>query len=321
MAETVKDIDKTSLLVYTIVLLISALAVAASNWGVVSPTENPHLNKFVLDIGFAGIISVFLASTIEYFTRCKHEAAADALVAKINNNLFHAIYEKYIPDEIFAEVERAVMFSGVFRRGHELNYTIENIPTSSANVPCDKHVKCLAQTRYELENISDTEIPHNVKLFLEIPIDKYLEPLCKIEEIEINDKTLSADEIESHTSKTPCQIEFSYPIKIPKGNKLSVRTSATLVKRKLDSEIWTSQLPSDGIKLTVSMPNKDIEVRAHASHSQPLVPVLDNDVTKSWELKHGIFPHQSVIFWWSPHTPLTCVHNLNGAPPALDAHS
>ncbi|MDP1634267.1 MAG: hypothetical protein Q8L69_06255, partial [Gallionellaceae bacterium] len=69
-------------------------------------------------------------------------------------------------------------------------------------------------------------------------------------------------------------------------------------------EIWTSRLPSDGFKLTVSMPGKDIKVFAKALHFEKIVPILSNDVTKSWELKHGIFPFQSVIFWW--HSDQQC---------------
>lgn len=83
-------------------------------------------------------------------------------------------------------------------------------------------------------------------------------------------------------------------------------TEATLIKQKLDQEIWASRIPSDGIKLTVSIPSKDLVVYANALHSEPLLPIINNDATKSWELNHGIFPFQSVVFWWCGKEPLIC---------------
>lgn len=121
---------------------------------------------------------------------------------------------------------------------------------------------------------------------------------CVINSIIINGITLTDEEIASHLSTTESQKVFCRNTRIPPNGSIEVSSSSYLFKQKTDSEIWASRIPSNGFKLTVSMPSKDIKVLAQAHHSEKLVPILSYEVTKSWELKHGMFPFQSVIFWW-----------------------
>lgn len=264
----------------------------------------PVIAPLLKEIGTAGLIALVVIFSVERYSRNRHAKAADALVDRMNRNLFHAIYNRYIPEEVFVEVEKCLMHNGVFRRGHEINYTIQNIDSDledeqgKKTVDCTKHVKCLAQSRYSLENLTNGSIQHKVKLVLERPIDPKWNDYCDIMSMKIGGRDLSTQEIDQYSSKTEVQLVFEFPITIPPNGKVEITSVSTLLKLKTDSEIWTSRLPSDGIKLTVSMPNKDINVNASAMHSEKLVKVLDNQVTKSWELKHGIFPHQSVVFWW-----------------------
>lgn len=287
--------DGQAKLVYLLVFLASALFIALSviyhdDWKVLAP--------FLKEIGFAGLISLIVIFTVENFSRKRHEAAANNLVERINHDLFHAVYKRYIPDAVFTEVEKCLMHSGVYRRGHEVNYTIENMVGEADGVDCSKHVKCLAQSRYTLHNVTEGDVEHPVVLTLERPIDRKWDNLCRIDSVNINGIELSTDDVVTHTAKDEVHVKFRYVVKIPPNGSIDVATSSTLLKQKTDSEIWASRLPSDGFKLTVSMPNKDIQVSATALHSEKLAQILNNEVTKSWELKHGIFPFQSVVFWW-----------------------
>ncbi len=72
-------------------------------------SEWPVLSPFFKELGVAGVIALILVFTIEKFTRQRHEKAANTLVEKINNNLFHAIYKRYIPEEVFSEVEKSLL--------------------------------------------------------------------------------------------------------------------------------------------------------------------------------------------------------------------
>ena len=154
--------------VYGVVFLLSLVCLLLS---VIFQSDWPVVAPFLKEMGFAGIISLIVIFTVERFSRKRHEIAADALVEKINHNLFHAIYNRYIPDAVFVEVEKCLMNSRVFRTGHELNYTIDNFEENPQGVDCTKHVKCLAQSRYTLHNVTGGEIEHPITLTLERPIE------------------------------------------------------------------------------------------------------------------------------------------------------
>lgn len=290
-----------ALWVYLVVFLISALLLFFSH-----VIEHKAWSLFIQELGFAGIIALILIFTIEKFSRARHQRAADNLVREINENLFHAIYERYIPAEAFAEVEKTLLKAKVFRRNHEVTYTLTNLPDKSSGVECERHVECLAQSSYILENITSGEVEHEVTLNLEMPIDKGWIEYLKIRQVVINKAQLDQATVEKHTSDTSAQRRFSYPVKIPPGGRITVRTEATLVKRKLDQEIWTSRVPSDGLKLMVTIPSQDLEVFAHANHPEDLEITLNNDGTKKWELNFGMLPFQSIAFWWRTKEPLRC---------------
>lgn len=295
---TLKDHNKDRVLEWWVYLVVGLVSLVLLLTSPLFAAEWPVFTHFLQEVGFAGIISLIVIFTIERFSRSRHERAAHALVEKMNNDLFHAIYKRYIPEEVFVEVEKCLMQSGVFRRGHDVNYTIQNIDEDDVDVDCNMHVKCLAQSRYILHNITKREVSHPVILMLERPVDPKWDNHCKIKSVKINGVKLSDKEIEDSTKKTEAQFVFCRDVIIPPSGTLEVVTSASLLKQKADSEIWASRLPSDGMKLTVSMPSKDIKVFAKALHSEKLVSILDNNVTKSWELKHGMFPFQSIVFWW-----------------------
>jgi len=85
------------------------------------------LSVMLKELGFALIIAIILIFTVERVSRKNHEEAADRLVEKINKNLFNAIYKRYIPNEVFAEVEAALLKSDVLRDKYEVNYALAEI--------------------------------------------------------------------------------------------------------------------------------------------------------------------------------------------------
>ncbi|MEW6166046.1 MAG: hypothetical protein AB1642_13390 [Pseudomonadota bacterium] len=291
--------------VYIIVLIISTLLFTI---GHLLHADYPMWSVFVKELSFAGFIALILIGTIERFTRNRHEKAANRLVKRINNDLFHAIYERYIPPKVLSEVEKALMGSNVYRENHEVNYTIDNLDDSEklGGLPCDRHVKCSIVAMYNLKNITDHSVKHDIELNLERPIDPEWEVHCKITEVEIDGQALASEDIAEQTSLTPAQIKFSHTVTLKPREVVPVITKATLIKRKLDQEVWSSRLPSDGIKLIVTVPARDLDVRAHAHHHEELKRLLGTGVSTTWELGFGMFPHQSVVFWWSPKQPLAC---------------
>lgn len=248
------------------------------------------------EAGFALIVALFLVATIERFTRERHEAAAEATMNEINRHLFYAIFKRYIPEKVFEEVERSVMEANVFRTAHQLNYTIE-----ARGV--DK-VTCIAQTSYQLESVLDEAALHNIVISLEMPIEVADRAGCYIEKLEVGNVVLDQKALAKYVTESDDHITVTYPYRIEGRATVRVSTLSHLVKKATDVELWASRIPSDGLELTVSTPDRNLRVCAHANHSMKLVPVMSNGVTSKWTLQHGIFPYQSLMFWWLPKEAL-----------------
>lgn len=246
------------------------------------------------ELGFALIVAVFLVGTIERFSRERHEAAAQESVASINRNLFYAIFKRYIPEKVFEEVENSVMEANVFRTKHELDYTIQDYEGD--------FVTCLAQTSYDLTSVVDAPIDHEIVVRLELPIDARYVSKCEIIQVKIGSSLLSALELANGIDRDHEHCTLRFKTRIEGRATISISTKSQLIKKTTDVEVWASRIPSDGLKLTVSTPGGNLEVCATANHSQQLENKISNTVTKKWDLPYGIFPFQSIMFWWKPRT-------------------
>ncbi|MDB5935651.1 MAG: hypothetical protein JWQ01_2995 [Massilia sp.] len=292
--------NEQGLLKTNVILLLIAVLVLVlyhnhvlSNWFI---DPYPLLLK---ELAFAIIIAVILIYTIEKANRASHERAADALIGKINVDLFHAIYKRTIPPAVFAEVEKCLLRSRVYREDYRLIYTLNKLDG------VEGYLRCTAESNYIIKNITDASVEHTVKLLVEMPIEKDMTKYCSIESIEIDGRRLSQDEVKKNLeADTELQMNFSQKIEIPAGASVTVKTRALLVKRLVDEEIWRCVLPSSGIKLQVVTPASDLRVSAVAFHSEKFLRTYGEDneggTFHSWELNYGIFPHQAIAFFWRP---------------------
>ena len=135
--------------IYITVGLASVVLIAVSH---INPVEYPESSFFVKELGFAGVIALIIIFTLAKFIREKHMIAAQHLIEKINFDLFHAIYTKHVPEKVFHEVEKCLLKSNVYRKDHEINYTLQRVSTVDDAVDPPNHLQCLAQTSYKLVN-------------------------------------------------------------------------------------------------------------------------------------------------------------------------
>jgi hypothetical protein len=256
---------------------------------------------FATELGIAGLVALVIIITIERFTRSKHQLAADRLIDRIKRNLFDAIFKRHIPAEVFEEVERCLLTNNIVRRNYSVNYSIRSIPDEEVNkgaiskADADSHLFCTVSCRYELHNITDGITKAPIELHLELPIDEALRKFVEIEELRIDNSITQINKKPDTASHRGSMNEVT----ISANGSVKVSIRGKTVKRKTDMEVWASRLPSDGMKLQVVAP-PTIRVNAVANHSSSLTyEVLDNGQTHVWELERGIFPFQSIIFWWN----------------------
>lgn len=279
---------------------------------VVSKVIEPGLLTIMLkELGFALIIAIILIFTVERVSRQKHEEAADRLVEKINKNLFNAIYKRYIPNEVFAEVEAALLKSDVLRDKYEINYALAEIDHKNfPNLREDdlkNHLQCTLLSSFNIQNITSKTIDYTVALHLEVPIEERLREYVKISEMEIDGVALKPYELEKdeYFKITDTHLIFEKVISIGPSEIKEISMKAKTLKRSTDMEIWASRVPSTGMRVQVSVP-ETFRVEATANHTQALRKKKMADANSTiWYLDHGIFPFQSVVFWWQPEKSST----------------
>jgi hypothetical protein len=297
-------------LIYGIVVLVSALFIAAS---VIVDLLFTQISirvaaGFFKELGFAGLIAVIIIITVEHFNRRRQRFEMENLSSAILKDVYKAVYQKYIPPPVFEQVDNCLMKANVYRDNYKVTYTLHDMPKQEDTDSGPKdgtngshlgHLLCEVHTSYRLQNLAPRQIVHPIQIDLERPIEDALAPFCRILSIKIDDRSLSAKEITDHTTDDGSQIKFKYECEIPRDRSIFVRTRAELVKRDTDVEIYGSYLPSDGIDLTVDTAGKNIDVRAHAFHPESL-ECCDppSRYTKAWRLTSGIFPYQALVFWW-----------------------
>lgn len=293
--------------VYTILGLVSFGAIAAGAF--IHPQEPGSnyfisvLTVFISEVGVAGVIALVLISSIEKFTKSKHQRSADKQIKAIKENLFYAIYQRHIPPEVFEEVERCLLMTNIVRREYRVHYSLSPITPKDvegknvSDEDVSQHLFCSIYTSYVLHNITGNPTEAPVELFLEKPIDETMHQFVRIESVKIGNNEEITEGKEPEIVSTS-QIGIRRSTTIAPNGHVKITVKGRTIKRKTDMEVWSSRIPSDGITVQVSAP-ECIQVEANANHSRTLShEMIDHGKTHVWELRHGIFPFQSVIFWW-----------------------
>lgn len=291
-------------LVYLVVALFSVLLVIvyAAGW----LASYPIANMLVKELGAAGLVAMFLVFTIERITRRRHQRAADELMEKINTDIFRAVYKRRVPEPVFVEFERLLLTTNVYRTGLEVIYILQSLDDVDAREadPGGDYLRCTIQSSFELRNLTENDISHPIYLFLDAPPASRFADLCGIDQVKLDGTALSSETIAQHLKPTEGGSRFNYRVEIPAGASVRIATTVHAVKPAINTEVWISSYPSDGLILTVTTIGISLDVTARAAHTQRLDQEMNNAVTRRWTLRRGLLPSQSVYFWWKPSAPI-----------------
>lgn len=259
------------------------------------------LVSIVQSLLVAGVMMII----IETISKKAQQLSSDELIKTINKNLFFAVYRRQIDHGLVEEIEKSIFESKVFRIGHELTYTINPV-NSELDTSMDgiNHVVCEINSTYRLKNIAPKKIIHTIRMAIELPIDSKWNEYCQFKSIKVNGTDI-IDGIQ--VSVSGAQKKVAYDVEIPAGGEITISTGASQIKRATDMEIWTSRIPSDGMRLTLITPRGDIETFAHANHRTDIKCLSeDSGSIKVWKLDSYILPHQSLVFWWKSKEDYVC---------------
>jgi hypothetical protein len=292
-----EDIDGDgAIAIYVVILLLGVLLLGFAHFK--KGAIDAVWTGLISDIGSTLIAAFVIIFTVERFTRRAHKRSADSLIRRINHNLYYAIYKRQIPTHIIKEVEASIFQRNVFREQHKVKYNLIKIPPDiDAKVDNKEHLTVETISRYVLSNTSDETITVPVSAHYELPLDENWRDKVRVSHVRIDGFTLTEEEISSHTNVEETQLTFDYSVEIPANSKINVFLKGCLIKRTEDMEVFASFIPSDGLELTVHIP-EGYSVEATANHRCPLIEESDVNTAKTWRLEQAILPFQSIVFWW-----------------------
>ena len=257
---------------------------------------------FLSEVGIAGIIAVAIIVTIEQQSKEMERKDNESRLDMLGENVLKAVYKKNIQDSVFAVIEDCVLKANVCREKFRTNYTLTPInKDKDAAIDDYEHVTCTIVTTYDIINVTNKQIDHVITMVYECPYDKNWD-----DEVQVSSLVISNNDGEiDHTKDVKREIKkgqifFTKEVQLKPHERIGIKSISNTIKRREDGDTLSSILPSDGVELRVTTPNSDLEVFAAAKHHKKLVYVGDGSVNWEWELKSGIFPYQSIIFWWKP---------------------
>jgi len=298
------------LLIVSVILFVPVYIPWVVGW------SNDSFLAFLHDLGASGLVAFVLILTVEKVSKDRmrreaadrdHQRALEVRKATddIKENLFRAIYNRYVPEELFAQVEKVMFEEPVYRTNYSVSYYIENFKGDALNgltkELVQKYVQCTAASEYTLTNTSSQPIRYQSKTHLELPLDNDLHRFVKVRSFTVGHTSLSEEEITQAEVDDPKGIhyKFEHVVELLPGESVKMSMASRMIKRNEDQEVWASRIPSDGMRLSVQSPD-GILVEATANHLDELRQIPEAiPKTKHWELNSAIFPFQSVIFWWT----------------------
>jgi hypothetical protein len=265
-------------------------------------TFTKGLLSFLGDLGASFIIGVVLVYTLELFTRKRQLEENQKFIEDVNKNVLASVYKRIVPESAFKEVEDTLLNARVERTNYEISLVLKDFTTEMVgdleDVNIDEHYLVHMHSSYTIKNLSGFKREHRVLFGVEVPVEQALEKFVKIDSFSIEGK----EYIETNDADVPgkANLEKSKIVTLEPHSSLSVKMKGTTVKRKIDSEVWASIVPSDGIIVRIEAPKK-IQLNCRANHSKEIVFCEGHDEKreKVWKLEHGILPYQSVVVWWN----------------------
>lgn len=266
---------------------------------------NPNLALYLCkEIGMAMVIAICLVVTIERLSRAEHEEAAEKLIDNIAKDIFKAVYNRYIPKELFLEVEKCLLKSDVKRDKYQLIYELRELEANELaklQITTDNdYIISDLFSSYELCNITDVEIDKELVFSIEIPNEAKLRSLTEISSFQVEDQDMIFESISYDANKHEnlADLSFSMNVKIPARSSIRVSMKGKTVKRRIDADLWSSRFPSSDIEVSVTAP-KNCNIQCKANHPEKLIKKTSGSTLTVWQLPYGILPYQSIYIWWN----------------------
>ncbi len=231
----------------------------------------------------------------------QRELQFSRMLAQNGKTVLQSVYKRLIPEAAFKEVENILLNQRLERTNYRIEITLDELEQEQAgdDVDASLYFHMSMHSSYRLKNLTDKDYETMVTFGIEVPNEEKLSDITSVSSMKIGgEEFIERGDIEIRQGKHACEV--SVKVKVPASGFLDVAMQGVTVKRRIDSEMWASLIPSDGLVISIMAP-KGVDIECKSIHSKPLklLEGCTNSNRKTFHLNYGIIPFQSILAWWN----------------------
>ncbi len=292
-----------------VVLLLGILLIVFPK---IPETDTWHFyEEFLKEIGFALIVSFFIWSIFEGFTRNAENERWNERINGISKNVFMGVLGRQLPPDLINEAHDLVLSQVFIREELRITYILSDDSYQKDDGSCGKYVKMEALANFTVRNVSGSKSSHPIQVSIPNPMIKGLKDKCDVTrarvvvgdaEVDIGFAAARQAFLDQIDSAVGTHIAFKCKsVDIAANQIATISMSYTMAKEEEDSEVFQTLAPARTISVTVVDKNKGSRIlRARSIHRTDLID--DTPPTGAgnyhYSLSSFVLPHQGFVIWW-----------------------
>lgn len=272
------------------------------------------LYELLRDAGIAFLIASIIAFTIE--SKASRErnsimqgfaAKAQGYIKEASEKTLESFFKRELPEGWYEYFRFVIQKSHFIRSNLHLRISFSMLPDNEKkHDPYEEYLYLYQEVSYEVKNVSDNDQILDVEAFIELPADKDLQDLVKMELFCINGMALTGEQIEEARKRkddTDTHRHYKYSVPVPKGGSVLVRHRSKTPRRKIGSFVWVTKHPSVGVQVD-AVPYANFKTKFSVLHEDCMDRVFEEECKdghiSSIKTDKPLMPCQAVEISWQP---------------------
>jgi hypothetical protein len=267
-------------------------------------------DAFLAELGVALVVAAFLAATIDIYLRYRTELAHIRQQGEISENIFKHLFGFGLHRALVDELTETIFASKIRRDAISLSYEFWTIDADliGARLTVDYHIinSSRGTEKYQITHYFENtiDVGNNSDTFTSLRVDGAA----------ISDH-YSGDALHQRVVRAGIRRILTGPIiDVPPDQPIRIHYTYETVRRRADSEVWITTLPTNDLKLTIVLLDDSVRRLAFApdaSHRNE--PELVSNAPEAhsaliqWKMQSGLLPYQGIVLYWCPSERISTV--------------
>jgi hypothetical protein len=252
------------------------------------------------DLGFAFLIGLVIAITIERSARFEHNKMVEEQIRKIQADVLREVFQISTPKAVFDAIKSGVLDVPFQRKSFRVVVRmLEELKATDGTV----YIVIQLRVEYRIRNNSTNAKRYSIGVEIERPPLKEFEDKIKIVSVAVDDIQLSPKQLEEGhklANDTKAFIRFSHQTDLQPGQEKEILKIFRSIKQQNDHEILHVLHPTDSMRVTLDFDTSKFDVEAYALHSRELTEAAGD--LPGWRISDVLLPYQGINISWRPKT-------------------